>query len=168
MMKLNLKRIFRHLLSTHQQVKRAFPQIVLTAIEQEIKVSEAAHTGEIRFVLEGALSGSPLYLDQSARERAIDVFSQLRMWDTDHRNGVLIYLLLADHSVEIVADRGVHAKTGAPHWENICRNMEAAFLEGRYEQGVIDGIAAVNHMLKKHFPSNGASRNELPDKVVVL
>ena len=168
MMTLNLKRIFRHLLSPQRQLKRAFPRAVLTTIEQEIKASEAAHTGEIRFALEGALSGSPLYLDQSARERAIDVFSQLRIWDTDHRNGVLIYLLLADHSVEIVADRGVHAKTGTPQWEKICRNMEAAFRDGRYEQGVVDGILAVSHMLEKHFPANGASRNELPDKVVVL
>lgn len=168
MMKINMKRILRHLLSTHWQVKRAFPHTTLAAIEQEIKASEAAHIGEIRFAVEGALSGSPLYLDQSARERAIDIFSQLRMWDTDYRNGVLIYLLLADHSVEIVADRGMHAKTGAPQWERICRGMEAAFREGRYEQGVIDGIGAVNHLLTKHFPSNGTSRNELPDKVVVL
>ncbi len=168
MMKLNMKRIFRHLLSTHWQVKRAFPQTTLTAIEQEIKASEAAHAGEIRFAVEGALLGSPLYLDQSARERAIDVFSQLRIWDTDDRNGVLIYLLLSDHSVEIVADRGVHAKTGALEWERICRGMEAMFRDGRYEQGVIDGIRAVNHLLKKHFPSNGANRNELPDKVMVL
>lgn len=168
MMKMNLKRIFRHLLSTHRQVSRAFPRPVLVAIEQEIKASEATHLGEIRFALEGALSGSPLYRDQSARERAIDVFSHLRIWDTDYRNGVLIYLLLADHSVEIVADRGVHAKTGAPQWEKICRNMEVAFRNGRYEQGVVDGIRAINHLLTQHFPSNGASRNELPDKVVVL
>lgn len=168
MMKVNLKRIFRHLLSTHRQVNRAFPRPVLVAIEQEIKASEATHLGEIRFALEGALSGSPLYLDQSARERAIDVFSHLRIWDTDYRNGVLIYLLLAEHSVEIVADRGVHAKTGAPQWEKICRNMEAAFRNGRYEQGVVDGIRAINRLLTQHFPSNGTSRNELPDKVVVL
>jgi uncharacterized membrane protein len=167
-MNINMIRIFRHLMSTHRQVKRAFPRTTLAAIEQEIKASEAAHIGEIRFAVEGALSGSPLYLDQSARERAIDVFSQLRMWDTDYRNGVLIYLLLADHSVEIVADRGVHAKTGAPEWERICRGMEAEFRDGRYKQGVIDGIHAVNHLMTRHFPSNGISRNELPDKVMVL
>jgi uncharacterized membrane protein len=168
MMKVNLKRIFRHLLSTQWHVQRAFPQSALAAIEEEIKASESRHFGEIRFAVEGGLAGSPLYLDQSARERAIDVFAQLRIWDTDARNGVLIYLLLADHSVEIVADRGVHAKTGAPAWERICRNMELAFRGGRYEQGVIEGIRAVNHLLTTHFPSNGASRNELPNKVVVL
>lgn len=164
----SMKRICRHLMSTRWQVKRAFPQKILAAIEQEIKASEASHTGEIRFAVEGALWGAPLYLDQSARERAIDVFSQLRMWDTDYRNSVLIYLLLADHSVEIVADRGVHAITGAPEWERICRNMEAAFRDQRYEHGVVDGIHAVNHLLTIHFPANGANRNELPDKVVVL
>jgi uncharacterized membrane protein len=166
--KVNLKRIARHLLSTQWHVYRAFPQAALAAIEEAIKASESGHFGEIRFAVEGGLSGSPLYQDQSARERAIDVFAQLRMWDTDARNGVLIYLLLADHSVEIVADRGVNAKAGAPEWERICRNMEAAFRDGLYEQGVIEGIRAVNRLLTTYFPANGANRNELPNKVVVL
>ena len=157
-MMINLKRIFRHLCSTPWQLKRAFPQ----------SVSETAHVGEMRFAVEAALSSSSLYHDQSARERAIDVFAQLRMWDTEHRNGVLIYLLLADHSVEIVVDRGMHAKTDASVWQEICRNMEAMFREDRYEQGVIDGIRAINHLLMQHFPSNGSNRNELPDKVVLL
>jgi uncharacterized membrane protein len=165
---MNIKRIFWHLLLTHWQVKQAFPQATLAAIEQEIKASESAHTGEIRFVVEGALSGSPLILDQSARDRAINVFSQLRMWDTDYRNGVLIYLLMADHSVEIVADRGVHVKAGAPEWERVCYDMEAAFRDGRYESGVVDGIQAISRVLIAHFPKNGVDRNELPDNVVVL
>ena len=168
MMTIHIKRIFRHLLWTHWQVRRAFPQTALAAIEQAIQTAEATHTGEIRFAVEGALAGSALYADQSARERAIDLFSELRMWDTDARNGVLIYLLLADHSVEIVADRGLHAKTGSPEWERICRNMEAEFRVGHYEQGVIDGIRSVNHLLTKHFPAHSTNPNELPDKVVVL
>lgn len=164
----NVKRIVRHLLSTHWQVKRAFPQKTLNAIEQEIKASEIAHVGEIRFAVECALAGTPLYLGLSTRERAIDVFSHLRIWDTDHRNGVLIYLLLADRSVEIVADRGVHAETGTPEWEKICRDMETAFRAGDFEAGAIGGIRAVTHLLTRHFPATGARRNELPDKVVVL
>ncbi|GJI91024.1 membrane protein [Rugamonas sp. R1(2021)] len=167
-MKINMKRILRHAVLTHWQVERAFPPSALAAIEQEIKTSEAAHLGEIRFAVEGGLPASLLYRDQSARERAIDMFSLLRIWDTDERNGVLIYLLLADHSVEIVADRGVHAKTGAPEWERICRGMETAFRGGRYEQGVIDGIQAITRLLTTYFPSHGARRNELPDKVVLL
>jgi uncharacterized membrane protein len=163
-----LKRIIRHLFSSHWQLKRAFPQKTLDAIEQEIKASENAHIGEIRFAVECALSGSPLYQGQSTRERAIDLFSHLRMWDTDHRNGVLIYLLLADHSVDIVADRGVHAKTGMSEWEKICHDMETAFHDGHFEEGAIGGIRAITHVLTHHFPATGERRNELPDKVVVL
>ena len=165
---MNLKRIFRHLVMTRWQVNRVFPRRSLTAVEQAIKASEAAHVGEIRFVVEGALDGTPLFNGQSARERAIDVFSQLRMWDTEHNNGVLIYLLLADRDVEIVADRGIHAKVGSGEWETICRKMEAAFKQANYESGVVGGILAVTQHLVKHFPASGAGQNELPDKPVVL
>lgn len=168
MNKSKLKRMIRHLFSTQWQLKRAFPKKTLDAIEQEIKASENAHVGEVRFAVECALSGAPLYLDQSTRERAIDVFSHWRMWDTEHRNGVLIYLLLADRSVDIVADRGVDIKTGTPEWEKICHDMETAFHAGHYEAGAIGGIRAITHVLTKHFPATGVSRNELSDKVIVL
>ena len=171
-MTLNIKRIGRHLLVTRRQVSRAFPRPALLAIEQAIKTSETAHSGEIRFVVEGALDGPALFKDQAARERAIDVFSQLRVWDTEQNNGVLIYLLLADRDVEIVADRGIHAKVGAPEWERICRAMETAFKQGKYEEGVVAGIHAVTQHLVVHFPCDtpnaGAGRNELPDNPVVL
>ena len=165
---MNIKRIVRHLLATHWQVNRAFPRQTLIAIDRAIKASEAAHVGEIRFAVEGALDGTPLFKGQSARERAIDVFSQLRMWDTEHNNGVLIYLLLADRDVEIVADRGVHAKVGTQEWEKICRAMETAFKQAHYEAGVVSGIQAVTQHLVVHFPAVGNDRNELPDKPVVL
>lgn len=167
-MMLNMKRIARHWLATRWHFRRAFPRTAVAAIEHEIQASESMHAGEIRFVVEGALSGLPLYFDQSARERAIDVFAQLRMWDTEYRNGVLIYLLLADRSVEIVADRGVHAKTGEQEWKRICDDMEDAFRSGRYRQGAVDGVRAVTHLMAKHFPSSGEDRNELPDKIVLL
>ncbi len=165
---MDIKRIARHLLMTPWQVRRAFPRAALPAIEQAIKASETTHLGEPRFVVEGALDGMPLWRGQSARERAIDVFSQLRIWDTEHNNGVLIYVLLADRDVEIVADRGIHTKVGAPEWETICRTMEAAFTQADYEGGVVSGIRAVAQHLMKHFPATGAGRNELPDKPVVL
>lgn len=165
---MNFKRVIKHLFATHWQVKQAFPQKTLELIEQEINASEAAHVGEIRFAVECALSGPPLYGGLSTRERAIDVFSQLRMWDTDQRNGVLIYLLLADRSVEIVADRGVHAKTGTSEWEKICHDMETEFHQGRFESGAIGGVRAVTHLLTQHFPSSSARKNELSDKVVLL
>jgi uncharacterized membrane protein len=165
---MNIKRILRHLVMTHWQVNRAFSRQALITIEQAIKLSETAHVGEIRFVAEGALDGTPLFKGQSARERAIDVFSQLRIWDTEHNNGVLIYLLLADRDVEIVADRGIHAKVGPPEWEQICRKMEAAFRQANYEEGVVTGIQAVTRHLVEHFPAHGHDRDELPDEPVVL
>lgn len=165
---MNIKRVTKHLLLTHRQVNRAFHHRTLIAIEQVIKASETAHVGEIRFVVEGALDTMPLLKGQSARERAIEVFSQLRIWDTEHNNGVLIYLLLADRDVEIVADRGIHSKVGAREWENICRKMETAFKRANYEGGVVSGIQAVTEHLMKHFPAADGGRNELPDKPVVL
>ena len=165
---MNIKRITKHLLLTHWQVSRAFPSDTLVAIDRAINASEAAHAGEIRFAVEGALDGTPLFKGQSARERAIDVFSQLRIWDTEHNNGVLIYLLLADRDVEIVADRGIHAKVGLEEWEKICRTMETAFKQANYEGGVVGGIQAVTQHLIIHFPASGNDRNELLDKPVVL
>lgn len=165
---MDLKRIARHLAMTRWQVNRAFPRHSLLAIEQAIKAAEHTHAGEIRFVVEGALDGAPLFGGQSARERAIDVFSQLRVWDTGHNNGLLIYLLLADRDVEIVADRGIHAKVGTPEWEQVCRTMETAFKQADYEGGVLGGIRAVAAHLAAHFPAAGGDRNELPDQPVVL
>ena len=165
---MNIKRITKHLLLTHWQVNRAFPSDTLAAIDRAIKASEAAHAGEIRFAVEGALDGTPLFKGQSARDRAIEVFSQLRIWDTEQNNGVLIYLLLADRDVEIVADRGIHAKVGSREWEQICRKMETDFKQVDYEDGVVSGIQAVTQHLIKHFPASGAGRNELPDKPMVL
>jgi uncharacterized membrane protein len=165
---MSIPRTARHLLVTRRQVQRAFPRPTLLAIEQAIKESETAHVGEIRFAVEGALDGMPLLKGQSARDRAIDVFSQLRVWDTEHNNGVLIYLLLADRHVEIVADRGVHARVGSQEWETICRQMEAAFRRGHYQQGVVGGIQAVTQHLAKHFPASGDRRNDLADKPVLL
>ncbi len=153
---------------TQGQVNRAFPRATLAAVEQAIRASEAAHLGEVRFVVEGALDGAPLFSDQSARERALDVFSQLRMWDTEHNSGVLIYLLLADRQVEIVADRGIHARAGSGAWAANCRDMQAAFKTASYQEGVVRGIQAVTRQLTEHFPAGAANRNELPDKPVVL
>jgi len=165
---MNIKRILKHLVMTQWQVDRAFSRQNLIAIEQAIKASEIAHAGEIRFVVEGALDGVPLFKGQSARERAIDVFSQLRIWDTEHNNGVLIYLLLADRDVEIVADRGIHSKVGSREWESICQAMETAFKQARYEGGVVTGVQTVTQHLMKHFPASGTGQNELPDKPMVL
>lgn len=165
---MGIKRIGRHLLLNRWRVRRAFPRQALTNIEKAIKASEATHTGQIRFAVEGALDGVPLFKDQSARARSIDVFANLRVWDTENSNGVLIYLLLADRDVEIVADRGINEKVQQAGWEAICRLMETEFRAGNFEGGVLTGVAAVTRLLAKHFPASGAPRNELPDKPVVM
>src|SRR5712672_899380 len=165
---MSIKRIGRHLLEHHWRVRRIFTPKVLAAIEAAIKASEATHSGQIRFVVEGALDGAPLFRDQSARARALEVFSRLRIWDTAHNNGVLIYLLLADRDFEIVADRGIDAKVGATGWEKICTEMEADFKAGNFEAGVIKGIEAVSQQLARYVPKGGAGPNELPDTPVVI
>lgn len=165
---MDIRRIGRHLLEHHWRVRRIFPPRVLAAIERAITAGEATHSGQVRFVVEGALDGVPLFRGQPARERALDVFSHLRIWDTVHNNGVLIYLLLADRDVEIVADRGIDAKVGSDGWEAICRGMETDFRTGSFERGVIAGIEAVSRELARHFPPAGRHPNELPDTPVVL
>lgn len=165
---MSIKRIGKHLLLNRGRVRRAFPHPALRNIERAIKASEARHEGQIRFVVEGALDGRPLFTNQSARARSIDVFSRLRMWDTAHNNGVLIYLLLADRDVEIVADRGIDSKVGQEAWERICRVMETEFRNGDFEGGVLKGLAQVTDLMAAHYPPSGPHRNELPDKPLVL
>src|SRR5271166_541591 len=140
---MGIGRIGKHLIEHRWRVRRLFTPQVLDTIEQAIKLTEATHSGQVRFVVEGALDGRPLFRDQPARERALDIFAHLRIWDTAHNNGVLIYLLLADRKVEIVADRGIDAKVGAAGWEKICKAMEANFRGGNFSGGVIKGIGAV-------------------------
>jgi len=165
----NFTRVLRHLFTGRPALRRAFPTASLRAIEQAIKQSEASHDGEIRFAVEAALHILPLLGDQSARQRSIEVFSRLRVWDTECNNGVLIYLLLADRHVEIVADRRIHGKVGGEEWEEICRAMEAAFRQGRFEAGVIAGIGAISAHLQTHFPTERqGGENELADKPVIL
>lgn len=165
---MNLRRILRHLSSGNASVRRAFPRRTLGTIELAIRETEARHNGQIRFAVEAALDLAPLLAGQTAQQRAVEVFSQLRIWDTEQNNGVLIYLLLADRDVEIVADRGVHAKVGQEAWEAICQKMEAAFRDGKYEEGVLAGIRSVGQHLAQHYPHAGENVNELPDHPVLM
>ncbi len=165
---MDLARLLRHLATTSAQVRRAFPASALRSIEQAIASSEATHAGELRFVVEGSLDGVPLLRSQTARERAIELFAQMHVWDTEHNTGVLIYVLLADRRVEIVADRGIHARAGAEAWSEICRGMEAHFGAGEFGRGAVHGIEAVTQLLARHFPLMPGDRNELPDAPVLL
>ena len=165
---MDMKRILQHLITTDRRVARDFPPASLQAIEQAIHLGETEHAGQVRFAVEGALELAPLLRGQSSRERAVEVFSLLRIWDTEQNCGVLIYLLLADRAVEIVADRGITARIPAEQWQLICRAMENDFRHGDYEDGVISGIHAVTRHLAEQFPARGSSSNELPDAPVVL
>lgn len=166
---MSIARIGKHLLHHHWWKKKYFPPKVLAAIEAAIKAGEATHAGQVRFVVEGALDGAPLFQGQSARDRALDIFGQLRIWDTAYNNGVLIYLLLADRDVEIVADRGIDAKVGTAGWEKICAAMEVDFRARNFEAGAIKGIEAVSREMVKYFPRSGdGGTNELPDVPVVI
>jgi uncharacterized membrane protein len=161
--------LLRHLRFAPWQTRRAFPQATLAAIARAIHAAEQAHGGEIRFAVEGALDLPELWRGLSARERAIEVFSHLHVWDTEHNDGVLIYLLLAERDVEIVADRGIHQRVPSDAWEQVCRSMEALLRQGRFEAAALQGVAEVSGLLALHAPPRSSEkRNELPDWPVVL
>lgn len=166
---MNFTRIIRHLITGQLAVKQAFPPPALTAIEAAIAHSEATHSGEIVFAVEASLDLPLLLRNQPIRERAIDVFSLLRVWDTRLNNGVLIYVLLADHWVEIVADRGIHAKVDQAVWESVCETIKSAFRQKQFEQGVLCGIEIITLSLQQFFPPTTIqAENQLPNKPVVL
>jgi uncharacterized membrane protein len=149
-------------------VRRVLPEQAFDAIQQAIERSERTHRGEVRFAVEAALDLFDLLRGMTAHERAVQVFSQLGVWDTEENNGVLVYLLLADHDFELVADRGLHRLVGAEGWEPIARRMEAAFRAGDFQRGIVEGIEAVGEVLARHYPRREGDRNELPDRPVVL
>jgi uncharacterized membrane protein len=167
-MVMDLARLVRHLATSTRLVRRRFPESAMRAIEAAIAAGEQRHEPEIRFAVEAALHPRAVIRGLAPRARAIEVFSELRVWDTEHNCGVLIYLLLADRDVEIVADRGVAAKVTPVEWELICREMEVHLREGRYEAGALAGIRAASDLLARHFPARGPRRGEQPDRPVVL
>lgn len=133
-------------------MKHHFSEQALQNIEAAITESEAKHTGEIRFVVEAGLHPFEILAKKSPRVRAIELFSHLNIWDTERNNGVLIYLLLADRDVEIVADRGIDKPIGYDQWDVICHGIEVLFRRGEFDAGVLQGIAEVNKALEAHFP----------------
>jgi hypothetical protein len=165
---MDFKRIPKHLVATQWVVRRAFPPPVLARIEAAITASEIAHRGEIRFVVEGGLDLMPLLKGITPRERALQVFSELRVWDTEENTGVLIYLQLVDRDIEIIADRGVNARVAQKEWDLVCQRMEEAFHVGRYEHGMLAGIERITALLTAHFPARRINPDELPDKPVTL
>lgn len=163
-----IARILKHLFYPDWLAWRAFPTASRKAIERTIMDSEVRHGGEIRFAVEPNLALAPLLRGVDARQRAVELFGQLRVWDTERNNGVLIYLLLADRDVEIVADRGLNGRVQSAEWEAICQQMEADFHRGAFEAGVRQGIKAIGELLARHFPPPADNRNELPDRPTLI
>ncbi|HTV97121.1 MAG TPA: TPM domain-containing protein [Steroidobacteraceae bacterium] len=165
-------RLMRHAAALHLKTRWCFAPGTLRAIEAAIARAERAHGGEIRFAIETSLPPRRILADITPRMRALEVFSLLRVWDTEHNNGVLIYVLMADRSVEIVADRGVSGRVSGDEWGAVCRMMEEHFREGRFREGSTTGIDAVGGLLARHFPASPAQRarspNELPDQPTLL
>ncbi len=165
---MNMKRLLKHLALPPWLVRRTFAPAAMRAIEAAIAAGELRHLGQIRFAVEETLTLAELRRGKTGRARALEVFADLRVWDTEQNNGVLLYLLLADRDVEIVADRGIHRAVGAAAWEEICRTMEAALHAGQFEAGVVSGIEAIGALLAAHYPRHAPGANELPDAPVVL
>ena len=166
---MNSLRLLKHLLAPDWIARRPFTPGVLKEIEQAIKASEQTHDGELRFAVEASL---PLHYlipkGRNARRRAEELFSLLKVWDTERNSGVLIYVQLVDRRIEIVADRGIAAKVGQAEWNAVCLEMEKAFRAGRFAEGALQAVERTTTLLAKHFPARGANPNELPDKPVVM
>ena len=164
------KRLFRHLFSTHSDLRRAFPPAALSEIEAAIAESEHRHCGEIRVAIEAGLDPAQAWRGQSPGDRALEVFARLGVWDTAANNGVLIYVLLADRAVHIIADRGYEGRVASEEWAAACRAMESSFGRGEYRKGMLNGLHHVGGLVARHFPVAAGQRNpdELPNRPVVL
>jgi uncharacterized membrane protein len=160
--------MLRHLFATRWRTRQYFTPAVLAEIESAIAEVEARHSGEIRFVVETALDVEGLWRQVPPRTRALEVFGHLGVWDTAANNGVLIYVLFADRDVEILADRGLASRVPQEEWEQICREIEAHYREGRFAQGSVAGVRSVGRLLERHFPGQGADADELPNQPVLL
>jgi uncharacterized membrane protein len=169
---MHLGRMLRHATATHWRTRMLFPKESLDAIEQAITQAESTHGGEICFAVETALTPALIWNDVPPRAHALEVFSRLRVWDTEKNNGVLLYVQVADRDVEIVADRGLDGLVSPAEWEAVCRLMEEHFRTGGFKSGSIAGVEAVGRLLSRHFPQTTAKesppRNELPDRPTLL
>ena len=163
---MSVSRTWRHLLATRWGLRRAFSADVLSAIEEAIRSTESTHGGEIRIAIENELELPALWRGVTSRDRAVEAFAQLRVWDTELNNGVLIYVLWADRCVEIVADRAFKELVSDQEWREVCARMESAFSAHQPGAALVEGIRSVGSLIARHFPAS--DRNELPDRPVLL
>ncbi|MBX3585889.1 MAG: TPM domain-containing protein [Ramlibacter sp.] len=161
-----LRRFLRNLWFDAADTRRAIPPEMVQRLMTRVAASEKRHSGEVRICVEGGLPASYLWRNAPARERALAMFGKLKVWDTEHNNGVLIYLLLADRAIELVADRGLSRHVPREDWQAMVARMGAAFREGRFEDGLTQALGEVSAVLVQHFPlADGEVRpNELPDE----
>jgi hypothetical protein len=163
-----MMRWLKHLIGK-MSAQRHFPPPTLDAIQQAIADSEHRHLGEICFAVEGGFPLAEVFAGRTPRDRAHAAFARLRVWDTEGNTGVLVYILIADHAIEIVADRGIAAKVGEAEWSAVCALMQREFAVDEYEKGALAGVAAITEILVRHFPANGQrNSDELPDRPVFL
>jgi uncharacterized membrane protein len=162
-------RIIKHAISGIRSIHSIFPKSALDRIEEAVRCSETAHRGEIRICIEEALDPSAVFRGVTGKDRAIELFSTLRVWDTEDNNGVLIYILIADHDIEILADRGINRKVADGFWSDICSEIEAKFRDGKFEEGVLTAVDRIDRILIEFYPSNGGGNiNELPNRPTVI
>lgn len=163
-------RWLEHARTTPWALRRSFPAAALDALRRAIGAAEAGHSGEIAFVIESALPWGYLRRNAPVRHRAVALFSELRVWDTERNNGVMVYVGLADRAVEILADRGAARCVAPEFWQGICSQMRDQFLAGRFEAGAVAAVVQIGALLAQHFPlgPGEARQNELPDRPVVL
>lgn len=163
-----LPRIWRHLVTTSAGSRRAFPTAALNQIQKTIAKGETLHRAEVRLVIEPSLSIQDVLNGTSSRERALELFSLYDIWDTEENCGILIYIELADHQVEIVTDRGVNRIISESEWQDICQTMTRGFASNSYGDAVIAALEKLNALLHVRFPDDGSSVNQLSDRPIIL
>jgi uncharacterized membrane protein len=154
-----IARLLKHRTFDESDVRRVLPDAALQRLEQRVHSSEKKHSGEIRLCIEASLPLSYLWKELTARDRALAMFGKLRVWDTENNNGVLIYLLFAEHAIEIVADRGLTAKVDAAEWKRIVERMREPLRAGRFEEGLNIAIDEVEALLERHFAVESGAVN---------
>lgn len=163
------KRLFHHLLGTRSAARRAFPSPLLKSIQASIAAGEERHRAQVKLIVEAALSAGAVWRGESARQRAHELFARYRVWDTEENCGVLLYVNLADHKVEIVADRSAARAVTREQWQEVCSIMSAGYARGDYRDGTLAALERLHAILADAMPRHGGpDRNELSDKPVML
>lgn len=163
-----IKRQWRHWMSTASKGKHAFPEATLAQLARVITAGEQRHRGEVRLIVEHSMPSDLIWQDQSSRQRAIALFAEYGVWDTQDNCGVLLYVNLAEHKVEIVVDRAIGRQIATQTWQQICQSLTQGFARGQFGASTVAALEQMNTLLAEHFPANGTRANELPDHPIVL